>query len=60
MIRVTLSEGRRPAAKRALFRRIAERLSQALGLRPEDVFIVLVETRWENWSFGEGAAQYAT
>jgi hypothetical protein len=31
-----------------------------LSLRREDVFINLVEVRRENWSFGNGVAQYAT
>jgi hypothetical protein len=30
-----------------------------LGLRPEDVFINLIEVQKENWSFGNGIAQYA-
>jgi hypothetical protein len=29
------------------------------GVRPEDVFINLVEVAKENWSFGKGVAQYA-
>jgi 4-oxalocrotonate tautomerase len=28
-------------------------------VRPEDVFISLVEVTKENWSFGNGEAQYA-
>jgi 4-oxalocrotonate tautomerase len=40
--------------------RIAERLAVGLSLRAEDVFINLVEVRRENWSFGNGLAQYAT
>jgi hypothetical protein len=30
-----------------------------LGIRMEDVFISLVEVKKENWSFGNGIAQYA-
>jgi 4-oxalocrotonate tautomerase len=37
-----------------------ERLGQEAGMRPEDVFINLVEVAKENWSFGNGIAQYAT
>jgi len=29
-------------------------------VRPQDVFINLVEVRKENWSFGNGIAQYAS
>jgi hypothetical protein len=34
-------------------------LHSAVGLRREDVFISLVEVKKENWSFGNGIAQYA-
>jgi 4-oxalocrotonate tautomerase len=59
MIQLTISNTRTVEQKKALFRRIAERLSQNPGLRPEDVFINLVEVLPENWSFGLGIAQYA-
>ncbi len=32
---------------------------QELGVRLEDVFVNLVEVKRENWSFGNGIAQYA-
>jgi hypothetical protein len=38
---------------------IAQGLQHRLGVRPEDVFITLVEVKKENWSFGNGIAQYA-
>lgn len=38
---------------------IADGLHGRVGLRREDVFISLVEVRKENWSFGNGLAQYA-
>ena len=57
-VQITLSAGRKPGQKRALYKRIAELLAKAPGLRPEDVVINLVEVAWENWSFGNGVAQY--
>ena len=33
-------------------------MTEAPGLRPEDVFVNLVETGTESWSFGHGEAQY--
>ena len=45
--------------KKALFARIVELLAQHPGLRPQDVLINLVEVAKENWSFGNGIAQYA-
>jgi phenylpyruvate tautomerase PptA (4-oxalocrotonate tautomerase family) len=59
LIQITISEGRTLDAKKALFRTIAERLHLELGMRMEDVFINLVEVAKENWSFGNGVAQYA-
>ncbi|HMH17214.1 MAG TPA: tautomerase family protein [Burkholderiales bacterium] len=58
LIQITLSEGRSVEAKQALYKRIAERLNAELGVRTEDVFINLVEVKKENWSFGNGVAQY--
>ena len=57
-VQITMSFGRKPQQKRALYKRITELLSQSPGVRPQDVVINLVETSWENWSFGNGAAQY--
>ena len=58
IVQITLSAGRKPPQKRKLFRRMAEILATSPGLRSEDLMINLVETSWENWSFGNGEAQY--
>jgi phenylpyruvate tautomerase PptA (4-oxalocrotonate tautomerase family) len=58
-IQITLNEGRTLEMKKAFYEVLAERLHQELGLRPEDIFINLVEVKKENWSFGNGIAQYA-
>ena len=57
-VQITLSTCRKPAQKRKLFQRISEILSENPGLRPQDLMINLVEVAWENWSFGNGEAQY--
>lgn len=57
-IQITLTEGRSVEAKQKLYATIAQRLRRDLGVRPEDVFINLVEVKKENWSFGNGVAQY--
>jgi len=57
-VQITLSTGRKPGQKRALFKRMAELLAKSPGLRPEDLLINLIEVSWENWSFGNGDAQY--
>ena len=59
LIQMTVSNTRGVDQKKALYRRVAERLAKNPGLRPQDVFINLLEVAKENWSFGEGAAQYA-
>ena len=59
IIQLTVSDTRTVEQKKQLFKRIAERLSDNPGLRPQDVFINLVEVKKENWSFGNGIAQYA-
>ena len=57
-VQITMSFGRKPQQKRKLFKRMAEILAESPGLSPPDLMTVLVETSWENWSFGNGEAQY--
>ena len=59
VIQVTLNEGRTVEAKRAFYKALADGLHARLALRRADVFVNLVEVRKENWSFGNGEAQYA-
>jgi phenylpyruvate tautomerase PptA (4-oxalocrotonate tautomerase family) len=58
-IQATVSEGRTVETKKALFMAIASSVEQAGGIPPADVIIHLVEVMKENWSFGNGIAQYA-
>jgi 4-oxalocrotonate tautomerase len=60
IIQVTMNEGRTVDMKRAFYKAVADSLHERLGQRREDVFINLVEVKKENWSFGNGEAQYAT
>lgn len=57
-VQITLSAGRKPQQKRQFYKRMAELLTENPGLRPQDLLINLVEVAWENWSFGNGEAQY--
>ena len=59
IIQITLNEGRTLETKQAFFRQLASRLHDELAVRKEDIFINLVEEKKENWSFGNGIAQYA-
>jgi len=57
-IQITLSLGRTVELKKAFYKRIADDIHAQLNVRREDVFINLVEVAKENWSFGNGIAQY--
>lgn len=59
LIQITVSNTRGSDQKKALFAAIATRLGERPGVRPENVFVNLVEVQTENWSFGMGLAQYA-
>jgi len=59
IIQITWNEGRTVEQKKALYNAIADGLAGKPGLRREDVFVSLLEVRRENWSFGNGIAQYA-
>jgi len=60
IIQITLNSGRSTELKQKLYKRVAEDLNKDLNIRKEDVFISLVEVAKENWSFGNGEAQYAS
>ncbi|OJZ68793.1 tautomerase family protein [Mycobacterium paraffinicum] len=59
-IQVTLLAGRTVEKKSAFYKAIADGLHERLGMRREDIVINLVENTKENWSFGNGEAQYAS
>jgi phenylpyruvate tautomerase PptA (4-oxalocrotonate tautomerase family) len=59
IIQITLAPGRTVEQKKALYKTIAEFLAAEQNVRTEDVFINLIEAPRENWSFGNGVAQYA-
>jgi 4-oxalocrotonate tautomerase len=59
IIDITLNAGRSVEAKQRFYSTLARRLSEQARLRPEDVFVSLTEVIKENWSFGNGEAQYA-
>ena len=59
-IQISLLEGRSVELKKAFYKALAERLNHEIGVRTEDVFIGLLETKKEDWSFGNGIAQYVS
>lgn len=58
-VAVTLNEGRTTEKKQAFYAAVATALHERLAIRREDVLINLVEVKKDNWSFGDGIAQYA-
>ena len=58
-IQISMNVGRTIEQKKGFYKKVADELNERLGVRREDVFINLVEVAKENWSFGNGIAQYA-
>ena len=58
-LQITLNSGRSVELKQQFYKAVVDGLHEEMGLRREDVFISLVEVPKENWSFGNGEAQYA-
>ena len=58
-VEITVFDTRTAEQKKALFRRLAELLSENPGIRPQDVFVTLADVPKENWSVGDGLAQFA-
>ena len=59
-IQLTLVEGRSLDQKARFYERLVEELRARIGLRPEDIFVSLVSTAREDWSFGNGRASLAS
>ncbi|MEP9379789.1 tautomerase family protein [Aquabacter sp. CN5-332] len=58
-IQVTWVAGRTTEVKKAFYKKVAEDISRHGRIRAEDVFISLVDSSREDWSFGGGVMQYA-
>ena len=58
-IQITVFDTRTTEQKKALYRRTAELLGENPGIRPENVFVNILESAKENWSVGHGVAQFA-
>lgn len=58
-IQITVFDTCTAEQKKALFRRLVELLGKNPGIRPDDVFVNVLEAAKENWSLGHGVAQFA-
>jgi 4-oxalocrotonate tautomerase len=59
IIQVTWVGGRSTDVKKEFYRQIADEIHEKGGVRKQDVWINLVDTAREDWSFGNGEMQYA-
>lgn len=58
-VQITCAIGRSTEIKKELYARLASDIAERTAFKREDVIINLVETARENWSFGNGIAQFA-
>jgi phenylpyruvate tautomerase PptA (4-oxalocrotonate tautomerase family) len=56
IIQITLRTGSSRGTRVRLHERIARLLAESAGVRPEDVFVTLVENDYADWSVGRGEA----
>ncbi|CAN5207589.1 tautomerase family protein [soil metagenome] len=57
-IQITVFNTRTAEQKKALYRRLVELLGESPGIRPDDVFVNILESAKENWSIGQGVASF--
>ncbi len=59
LVEVLWSVGRSVKVKRPFVAAMADGVASALGVDRERVMVVILETQWENWSFGGGRLLHA-
>jgi hypothetical protein len=59
IIQVTWVGGRSTDVKKSFFLKVADEIHNRARVRKEDVWISLVDSGREDWSFGNGEMQYA-
>ena len=59
-LQITLNSGRSVELKQRFYKALADRLHEIVKLRREDIFVNLIEVPKENWSYGNGEAQYVS
>lgn len=57
---ITMNAGRTVEMKKRFYKAVTDALHERLRLRREDVVVNLVEVPKENWSYGNGEAQYVS
>jgi phenylpyruvate tautomerase PptA (4-oxalocrotonate tautomerase family) len=59
LVRISLLKGRSADERRAIGDAVHQAVVETVNVPAQYVWINLVETARENWSFGEGLASYA-
>jgi len=59
LIQITWIGGRSTEVKKKFYKRIADQIHERAHVRKEDIWISLVDSAQEDWSFGNGEMQYA-
>jgi 4-oxalocrotonate tautomerase len=59
IIQITWVGGRSTDVKKRFYRQVADEIHARSGVRKEDIWISLVDSGREGWSFGNGDMQYA-
>jgi 4-oxalocrotonate tautomerase len=59
IIQVTWVGGRSTEVKKRFYQHIADEIHAKQGVRRQDIWVSLVDTGREDWSFGNGEMQYA-
>jgi phenylpyruvate tautomerase PptA (4-oxalocrotonate tautomerase family) len=60
IVQIMIFPGKPVELKQKLVSSIAQQLHFSVGIRLEDVMVILHEVAKENWSFGNGVAQHVT
>jgi 4-oxalocrotonate tautomerase len=59
LIQITWVAGRSTEVKKKSYKRVVDEIHERAQVRKEDVWISLIDSRREDWSFGNGVMQYA-
>jgi 4-oxalocrotonate tautomerase len=59
LIQITWVAGRSTEVKKKFYERVVDEIHERAQVRKEDVWISLIDSRREDWSFGNGVMQYA-
>jgi phenylpyruvate tautomerase PptA (4-oxalocrotonate tautomerase family) len=58
LVEIRLNKGRTAEIKQALYKSVAEKLHEAVGVSTDDVMTLVTECTPADWSFGKGEAQF--